>query len=48
MDDYLTKPFEPKELLFRIKALLLRRYIMLNSEENPPDSIASNGVKVAS
>lgn len=24
-DDYLTKPFEPKELLFRIKALL-RRY----------------------
>lgn len=30
-DDYLTKPFEPKELLFRIKALL-RRYQMVNSE----------------
>lgn len=30
-DDYLTKPFEPKELLFRIKALL-RRYQMVNSD----------------
>ncbi|WP_226566642.1 response regulator transcription factor [Bacillus stratosphericus] len=31
-DDYLTKPFEPKELIFRIKALL-RRYKMVNSEK---------------
>ena len=31
-DDYLTKPFEPKELLFRIKALL-RRYQMVNAEK---------------
>ncbi|MBO1513749.1 response regulator transcription factor [Metabacillus bambusae] len=31
-DDYLTKPFEPKELLFRIKALL-RRYQMVNTEK---------------
>ncbi len=31
-DDYLTKPFEPKELLFRVKALL-RRYQMVSSEE---------------
>ncbi|SDM51051.1 DNA-binding response regulator, OmpR family, contains REC and winged-helix (wHTH) domain [Fictibacillus solisalsi] len=30
-DDYMTKPFEPKELIFRIKALL-RRYQMVNSE----------------
>ncbi len=30
-DDYLVKPFEPRELLFRIKALL-RRYRMVNSE----------------
>ncbi|WP_410771171.1 response regulator transcription factor [Fontibacillus sp. BL9] len=30
-DDYVTKPFEPKELLFRIKALL-RRYQMVNAE----------------
>ncbi|MGM9922697.1 MAG: response regulator transcription factor [Bacillus sp. (in: firmicutes)] len=30
-DDYLTKPFEPKELLFRIKALL-RRYQMVSAE----------------
>ncbi|TCZ76586.1 response regulator transcription factor [Paenibacillus albiflavus] len=30
-DDYMIKPFEPKELLFRIKALL-RRYRMVSSE----------------
>lgn len=31
-DDYVTKPFEPKELIFRIKALL-RRYRMVNSQK---------------
>ena len=31
-DDYLTKPFEPKELLFRMKALL-RRFQMVNAEK---------------
>lgn len=31
-DDYLTKPFEPKEILFRIKALL-RRYNMINAQK---------------
>ncbi len=31
-DDYVTKPFEPRELLFRIKALL-RRYQMVSSEK---------------
>ncbi|WP_108671023.1 response regulator transcription factor [Peribacillus acanthi] len=31
-DDYLTKPFEPKELIFRIKALL-RRYQIVSSEK---------------
>lgn len=30
-DDYMVKPFEPKELLFRIKALL-RRYQMVSSD----------------
>ncbi|MGD8191448.1 response regulator transcription factor [Brevibacillus ginsengisoli] len=30
-DDYLTKPFEPRELLFRIKALL-RRYKMVSKD----------------
>ncbi|RKP50056.1 DNA-binding response regulator [Cohnella endophytica] len=30
-DDYMVKPFEPKELLFRIKALL-RRYRIASSE----------------
>lgn len=31
-DDYLTKPFEPKELLFRIKALL-RRFQMISADK---------------
>src|SRR5699024_7857494 len=31
-DDYLVKPFEPQELLFRMKALL-RRYQMTNPED---------------
>ncbi|WP_217557121.1 response regulator transcription factor [Paenibacillus sp. GbtcB18] len=30
-DDYLVKPFEPKELLFRVKALL-RRYQLVSSD----------------
>lgn len=30
-DDYVVKPFEPKEIIFRIKALL-RRYQMVNEE----------------
>ncbi|WP_338704755.1 response regulator transcription factor [Priestia aryabhattai] len=30
-DDYVTKPFEPKELIFRIKALL-RRYEVVNEK----------------
>lgn len=30
-DDYLTKPFEPTELLYRIKALL-RRYQMVSKQ----------------
>lgn len=30
-DDYMVKPFEPKELLFRVKALL-RRYQMVSSD----------------
>lgn len=30
-DDYIVKPFEPKEVLFRVKALL-RRFQMINQE----------------
>ncbi|MCH5586264.1 response regulator transcription factor [Shimazuella sp. AN120528] len=30
-DDYVVKPFEPKEILFRVKALL-RRYQILNAD----------------
>ncbi|EGK11804.1 DNA-binding response regulator [Desmospora sp. 8437] len=39
-DDYLTKPFEPKELLFRIKALL-RRYQRVSA-----DIIVLNGTAI--
>ena len=31
-DDYMVKPFEPQEIIFRIRALL-RRYQMMNQEE---------------
>ncbi|MGM8365704.1 response regulator transcription factor [Virgibacillus sp. W0181] len=31
-DDYVVKPFEPKEILFRVKALL-RRFQMVNEEK---------------
>jgi two-component system OmpR family response regulator len=31
-DDYMVKPFEPKELLFRVRALL-RRYQLVSSEK---------------
>lgn len=31
-DDYIVKPFEPKEVMFRIKALL-RRFQMINEEK---------------
>ncbi len=31
-DDYIVKPFEPKEVLFRMKALL-RRFQMINEEQ---------------
>ncbi|NIK78226.1 DNA-binding response OmpR family regulator [Paenibacillus castaneae] len=39
-DDYMVKPFEPKELLFRMKALL-RRYQMVSS-----DLIQLNGISI--
>ena len=36
-DDYLTKPFNPRELVARVKAIL-RRQASLERRANPPDS----------
>lgn len=39
-DDYLTKPFLPKELILRLRAILRRTY---GSEESRPQSVLSEG-----
>ncbi|RMX04168.1 DNA-binding response regulator [Corticibacter populi] len=40
-DDYLPKPFEPRELLARIRAILRRRHS--HSEANPPEDVLRFG-----
>ena len=39
-DDYVTKPFSPRELLARVKALLRRRATRPDAEDAPPIEIA--------
>jgi DNA-binding response OmpR family regulator len=41
-DDYLTKPFNPRELVVRVKAIL-RRY---NSGAKPADTVEIGGLKI--
>jgi len=41
-DDYILKPFEPKELLARIKAIIRR----VNSKEEPPELVSYKGLAV--
>jgi len=41
-DDYIVKPFEPKELLARIKAIIRR----VNSKEEPPELVSYKGLAV--
>ena len=42
-DDYITKPFEPVEVLARVRSQL-RRYTMLGSQERSPDVITIGAV----
>lgn len=45
-DDYLTKPFNPMELVARVKSQL-RRYLYLNTQPNlPDDQIEVNGIRI--
>jgi DNA-binding response OmpR family regulator len=42
-DDYLSKPFEPRELLARIRAILRRQPSSAASEQNPKPSLLTFG-----
>jgi DNA-binding response OmpR family regulator len=44
-DDYLTKPFNPLELIARVKSLL-RRYVHLGALNTPPPSYQSGGLEL--
>ena len=45
-DDYVTKPFDPSELMARVKSQL-RRYTMLGAMEKPPESVIEiNGLAI--
>lgn len=35
-DDYVTKPFEPRELVARVRSILRRRHTMPNLHQRPP------------
>lgn len=45
-DDYLTKPFNPIELVARIKAQLRRYTILKGEENNQPQVIEASGVSI--
>lgn len=45
-DDYIVKPFEPKELLARIKAVLRRSDIKSAAELNAESEISFDGLKI--
>ena len=43
-DDYVTKPFSPRELLARIKAIMKRLQSSPTSDEDSDDHVLSNGL----
>ncbi|HEX8748847.1 MAG TPA: response regulator transcription factor [Pyrinomonadaceae bacterium] len=45
-DDYLTKPFEPLELLARIEAILRRRQTVTSSADSPEAAYSFGSVRV--
>ena len=51
-DDYLTKPFAPRELLARIRSVLRRAEMLPRnlaaSDESPPFSRSANGSSIRS
>ena len=40
-DDYVTKPFEPRELVARVRSVMRRAYFPLSPQEAPPPKRAS-------
>jgi two-component system alkaline phosphatase synthesis response regulator PhoP len=42
-DDYLTKPFSPREVVARVKAILRRTQVNSESEENKDDTVLTFG-----
>ncbi len=46
-DDYLTKPFEPKELIARVKAVLRRSAIGPKTKEEEGKSVSYPGIRIS-
>jgi DNA-binding response OmpR family regulator len=45
-DDYITKPFSPREIVFRIKAQLRRQQYDCSNKNNVKQQIISNNLKI--
>ena len=45
-DDYIVKPFEPKELIARMKAVLRRTAAQYNGEEDKEEELRFDGLRI--